>query len=155
MSFSFLVLIKTVDLPSSSMRTRLTDYFRRPGSSRSHQDNLDTSEEESMSEFVTTAPPPTECSICTEEFTPKLKPPPWITLTCLHQPSVCTPCLAQSIRSDLDNKIWSNIRCPEEGCDAVLIYEDVKRLADAVTFARYVILSPQNPRPHPFYLHKR
>lgn len=91
-------------------------------------------EEEPITSFIIPEGHPTECIICTEEFTSELPPPPWITLTCLHQPSVCTPCMQRSISSDLQNKLWNQIKCPE--CDSSLIYEDIQRLADAETFAR-------------------
>jgi len=76
------------------------------------------------------------CIICVEDFnTTTIRRPGWITLACLHEPSTCIDCLAKCIKSDLDSKIWNQIGCPE--CKAVLIYEDIKRLADDETFARY------------------
>lgn len=98
---------------------------------------LSNEEEEPLALFIIPEGHPTECIICTEEFTSELRPPPWITLTCLHQPSVCTSCMQRSISSDLQNKLWNQIKCPE--CDSLLIYEDIQRLADAETFTRYVL----------------
>ena len=84
----------------------------------------------------------TSCVVCTEEFSSTIQTPPWISLACLHQPSVCTGCLAQSIRHDLDNKVWDQIKCPE--CSITLIYEDIQRLADPEIFLRYETLSFRN-----------
>jgi hypothetical protein len=83
-------------------------------------------------------PLPTSCLICTEEFRGTVVPPAWITVACLHGPSVCTECLAECIKSDLENKIWNQIKCPE--CESLLIHEDIERLADPATFSRYVQL---------------
>jgi hypothetical protein len=83
-------------------------------------------------------PLPTSCLICTEEFRGTVVPPAWITVACLHDPSVCTKCLAECIKSDLENKIWNQIKCPE--CKSLLIHEDIERLADPATFSRYVQL---------------
>lgn len=82
---------------------------------------------------------PQGCIICTEDITPSVSPPAWITKECAHPPSICVPCLAKCIRTDLDSKIWNQIKCPE--CNIPLIYDDVKRLADPDTFARYEELS--------------
>src|SRR5436305_10262490 len=79
---------------------------------------------------------PTSCIICTEDFSATVRPPGWISLACLHEPSVCCDCLARCIKSDLENKIWNQIKCPE--CKTLLIYEDIKRLADQATFSRQV-----------------
>lgn len=86
--------------------------------------------------FNISEPPPTSCIICTEDFGGSIMPPGWISLACLHHPSVCCECLAKCIKSDLESKIWSQIKCPE--CKTLLIYEDIKRLADPETFSRYV-----------------
>jgi hypothetical protein len=83
-------------------------------------------------------PLPTSCLICTEEFGGAVVPPAWITVDCLHDPSVCTECLAKCIKSDLENKIWNQIKCPE--CKSLLIHDDIERLADPATFSRYVQL---------------
>ncbi|KAF4626044.1 hypothetical protein G7Y89_g12120 [Cudoniella acicularis] len=88
---------------------------------------------------VRSASSPTSCIICTEDFEGAVRPPGWISLACLHEPSVCTGCLAKCIKSDLESKIWNQIKCPE--CKALLIYEDIKRFADPESLARYEIMS--------------
>ncbi|KAG9233804.1 hypothetical protein BJ875DRAFT_377830 [Amylocarpus encephaloides] len=85
--------------------------------------------------FVSPENDPTSCIICTEDFSGEVRPPPWISLACLHEPSVCLGCLSKYIKHDLKNKIWNQLSCPE--CKALLIYEDIKRLADSETFAKY------------------
>lgn len=86
--------------------------------------------------FPPSSNPPTSCVVCMEDFTPRTRPPAWISLACMHEPAVCSTCIATSIKSDLDSKMWNKIQCPE--CGTLLIYDDVRRLADAITFARYV-----------------
>ena len=86
------------------------------------------------SKFTKSQVQPESCVVCTEEFSATVRPPAWISLGCLHEPSTCTSCISKSIRSDLDNKIWNQIKCPE--CDTLLIYEDVRRFADPETCLR-------------------
>ncbi|KFY84070.1 hypothetical protein V500_09649 [Pseudogymnoascus sp. VKM F-4518 (FW-2643)] len=42
-------------------------------------------------------------------------------------------------RNDLESKIWNQIMCPK--CRTLLIYKDIKRLADLETFARYEVMT--------------
>lgn len=86
--------------------------------------------------LVTPKTGPTSCIICTDDFSATFKPPGWISVSCLHEPSVCCECLARWIKSDLEGKIWNQITCPE--CKTLLVYEDIQRLADPETFAKYV-----------------
>lgn len=88
-----------------------------------------------------------QCIVCAEDFTSRTRPPAWITLACEHKPTVCTKCIATSIKTDLEDKMWDKIRCPE--CGVFLIYDDIRRLADFQTFERYVLNSslPQLLRP--------
>jgi hypothetical protein len=78
---------------------------------------------------------PKSCIICTDDFSATLKPPGRITISCTHEPSVCCGCMALCIKSDLESKIWNQITCPE--CKTLLVYEDIRRLADPETFAKY------------------
>lgn len=78
---------------------------------------------------------PRSCIICTDDFSAWLKPPSWITISCAHEPSVCCGCMAKCIKTDLESKIWNQIKCPE--CKTLLVYEDIQRLADPETFAKY------------------
>lgn len=90
--------------------------------------------------------PPTagssSCIICTEDFSSIIRRPKYISLACLHESSICSDCLCKSIKSDLDHKVWNQIKCPE--CQTLLIYEDIKRHADPETFSRYVLCNPSN-----------
>lgn len=75
-----------------------------------------------------------ECVICaetksTDEF-------PWspISASCNHPPSSCLDCVEMSIKTDLNTKIWTEIRCPE--CSAALDYLGIQQYADEETFSR-------------------
>ncbi|EEA19945.1 RING finger protein, putative [Talaromyces marneffei ATCC 18224] len=81
----------------------------------------------------------TSCNICVEDFSNTVTRPAWISIACAHEPSVCNICISKSIKSDLETRIWDQIRCPE--CQTLLIYDDIKRLADPETFERYERLS--------------
>jgi hypothetical protein len=83
-------------------------------------------------------PPVTTCDVCFEDFSSETQPPEWITLACVHKPTICSGCLAAYIESELNSKVADQIYCPESNCGAVLDHEDIKRLAaDPETFARY------------------
>ncbi len=61
--------------------------------------------------------------------------PSWsITKSCQHPPTTCLECVAVSIQSDLDNKLWNDIGCPE--CGERLEYDDVHKYADIPTRER-------------------
>ena len=77
----------------------------------------------------------TECTICFGNITPANRPQRRITATCEHEPDICRPCLAQSIASQIESKVWNNIDCPS--CRARLTYEDIKDFADSSVFGRY------------------
>jgi flagellar biosynthesis GTPase FlhF len=80
-----------------------------------------------------------ECTVCTDTKSVTEFPGAAITKTCTHPPTTCLDCIATSIRSDLNNKLWNEIRCPE--CRETLQYDDVQRYADAETRERYQTLS--------------
>ncbi|KUJ11963.1 uncharacterized protein LY89DRAFT_653517 [Mollisia scopiformis] len=82
---------------------------------------------------------PTSCIICIEDLTPTLSPPPFITPSCTHQPSLCTSCLSKCITTGLTTKPWNQLTCPE--CPVPLTYPDIRRHATPSTFARYEELS--------------
>lgn len=75
------------------------------------------------------------CIVCTEEFSGTTIPPKWISQNCVHPPTVCSDCLVKCIKSDLDTKVWNQIKCPE--CGILLIYDDIRQLADRETFLRW------------------
>lgn len=80
-----------------------------------------------------------ECIVCTDSKPVAEFPGAAITKTCAHPPTTCLDCVAVSIRSDLDTRLWNEIRCPE--CRETLQYDDVQRYADAETRERYQTLS--------------
>ncbi|KAM7203977.1 hypothetical protein V8F33_001948 [Rhypophila sp. PSN 637] len=83
-----------------------------------------------------------ECIVCTDELPVSSFPSASVTNQCTHAPSTCLSCLATSIRTDLNSKLWSEIRCPE--CRATLSYDDVERFADKETNKRYQYLSARS-----------
>ncbi|GAB1312760.1 RBR-type E3 ubiquitin transferase [Madurella fahalii] len=80
-----------------------------------------------------------ECIICTDTKPVSEFPAAAITKTCDHAPTTCLVCIATSIRTDLNNRLWNEIKCPE--CRETLQYDDVQRFADAETKERYQTLS--------------
>lgn len=56
---------------------------------------------------------PTSCTVCAENFSLTVRPSSRISAGCQHQLSVCTICVERSIASDLENKTWNSIKCPE------------------------------------------
>ncbi|KAL2130856.1 hypothetical protein VTI74DRAFT_5846 [Chaetomium olivicolor] len=80
-----------------------------------------------------------ECIVCTDTKPVSSFPSAAITKTCTHEPTTCLVCVAACIRSDLANRLWNEIRCPE--CRATLEYDDVQRFADDETKERYQTLS--------------
>ncbi|OIW27611.1 hypothetical protein CONLIGDRAFT_441211 [Coniochaeta ligniaria NRRL 30616] len=81
----------------------------------------------------------TECTVCTDSKPVAQFPGATLTKTCTHPPTTCLDCVAASIRSDLNNRLWNEIRCPE--CRETLQYDDVQRYADPETRERYQTLS--------------
>ncbi|KAK0705550.1 hypothetical protein B0H67DRAFT_558130 [Lasiosphaeris hirsuta] len=62
-----------------------------------------------------------------------------VTKSCNHAPKTCLDCVAMSIRTDLNTKLWNEIKCPE--CGVFLAYEDVQQFADEETKERYQVLT--------------
>ncbi|KAE9568352.1 hypothetical protein CGMCC3_g15515 [Colletotrichum fructicola] len=80
-----------------------------------------------------------ECPICAEIREASDFPILSVTSMCTHPPEACLECLQMSIRSDLNSKLWTEIRCPE--CRELLEYVDIQKYADEETFARYEALA--------------
>jgi hypothetical protein len=78
-----------------------------------------------------------DCLICADTKEEILFPRFSPTASCTHSPNTCLECLERSIRSDLNGKIWTDIRCPE--CRQLLDYTDIQRYADEETFKRYLL----------------
>lgn len=78
-----------------------------------------------------------ECVVCTDNKPPEAFPRFSVTASCTHSPSTCLECVQLSIESDLNSKLWTEIRCPE--CRELLEYADIQRYANEQTFMRYVL----------------
>jgi hypothetical protein len=75
-----------------------------------------------------------ECVICTDTKPVSDFPTAGITKACTHEPTTCLVCVATSIQTDLSNRLWNEIKCPE--CRELLEYDDVQRFADDETKER-------------------
>ena len=75
-----------------------------------------------------------ECIICTDTKPVADFPTVAITKACTHEPTTCVVCVATSIRTDLNSRLWNEIKCPE--CRETLEYDDVQRFADDETKER-------------------
>ncbi|KAK7422126.1 hypothetical protein QQX98_001869 [Neonectria punicea] len=80
-----------------------------------------------------------ECVVCTDNKSVELFPRFSITGSCGHPPNTCLECVQLSIESDLNSKLWTEIRCPE--CRELLEYADIQRYANKQTFMRYETLA--------------
>ncbi|KAK0634381.1 hypothetical protein B0T17DRAFT_481281 [Bombardia bombarda] len=80
-----------------------------------------------------------ECIICADSKDVGMFPGAAVTNTCDHPPSTCLDCIAISIKSDIESKLWNEIKCPE--CGTYLQYDDVQRFANSETKERYQNLS--------------
>lgn len=80
---------------------------------------------------VCTAP---TCVVCFEALNTATTPIRRIASSCDHEPLMCTACLAQSITSQLESRIWNQIGCPM--CNVGLSYEDVQVFASKAAFER-------------------
>ena len=74
------------------------------------------------------------CIVCFETLNPQTIPERRITSSCSHEPDVCRPCLATSIATQLNSKVWDHIDCPT--CGQRLGFQDVKAFADHEVFGR-------------------
>ena len=77
---------------------------------------------------------PKDCVVCFETLNPQTIPQRRITSSCSHEPDICTSCLAMSIATQLDSKVWDHIDCPS--CGQRLDFQDVKAFADHEVFGR-------------------
>lgn len=75
-----------------------------------------------------------ECIVCTDTKPVSEFPTVGITKACNHEPATCLACVATSIRTDLNTRLWNEIKCPE--CRETLEYDDVQRFADEETKER-------------------
>ncbi|KAM5351868.1 hypothetical protein ACJ41O_004591 [Fusarium nematophilum] len=80
-----------------------------------------------------------ECLVCADTKPVGAFPRFSITSACTHAPGTCLDCVQLSIESDLNSKLWTEIRCPE--CRELLEYADIQRFANSQTFTRYETLA--------------
>ncbi|KAH6966264.1 hypothetical protein EDB82DRAFT_515332 [Fusarium venenatum] len=76
-----------------------------------------------------------DCVVCADTKHVDAFPRFSIAATCTHPPSTCLDCIQLSIESDLNSKLWTEIRCPE--CRELLEYADIQRYANKQTFTKY------------------
>lgn len=74
------------------------------------------------------------CIACFDVLTFATTPRRRITSFCAHEPLICTACLAQSITSQSEVKIWNQVECPT--CNTRLSYRDVQVFATEPVFRR-------------------
>lgn len=84
---------------------------------------------------------PRDCIVCFENLSPQNTPERNVTSSCNHEPDVCRSCLAASISTQFNSKVWDQIDCPT--CGQRLEFQDVKAFADSVVFGRYDNVSLQ------------
>ncbi|KAG8693963.1 hypothetical protein FRC08_008790 [Ceratobasidium sp. 394] len=65
----------------------------------------------------------TRCCVCLEDIVAFSNSPP--TRRCTHNPTVCTQCLVEHIRSAVVGSGRVEIRCPAAGCTVQLTYDEV------------------------------
>ena len=75
-----------------------------------------------------------ECVVCYDTLTTRTVPQRRITTACNHEPDVCRSCLAMSISTQFNSKVWDQISCPS--CRQRLDFQDVKDFADLDVFER-------------------
>ena len=75
-----------------------------------------------------------DCVVCFESLGPQNTPKRRITSACNHEPDICRNCLATSISTQFNSRIWDQIDCPT--CGQRLEFQDVKIFADSVIFGR-------------------
>ena len=77
-----------------------------------------------------------ECLICYDPFDPVKTLVRQPTLSCVHEVNICRPCLAASISSQLETKLWTHVGCPTPACEELLEYGDVQKFAEPHIFSR-------------------
>ena len=75
-----------------------------------------------------------DCVVCYETLNAQTVPQRRITSACNHEPDVCRSCLATSISTQFNSKVWDRISCPS--CSQRLDFQDVKAFADPDVFTR-------------------
>lgn len=95
-------------------------------------------EEEAEVRRANAAPRTRECVVC-GEATPIPDFPSL--MNCAHEPQVCGDCYKTWISTQLDNKSWKEIGCPDSGCKELLGHADVQRYAAPEVYLKFDALS--------------
>lgn len=74
------------------------------------------------------------CSVCSYQLTAGNRPDGKLTTNCNHCNDICLICVARSLQSQVDSKMWNQLSCPV--CDVQLDHGDVRKYATADVFAR-------------------
>ncbi|KAI1043380.1 hypothetical protein LB505_002199 [Fusarium chuoi] len=75
-----------------------------------------------------------ECIACSDMKAPDSFPD-FVTSKCTHTPSICLDCMVRSIQVAIKSEYWNEISCDE--CKERLEHNDIQRLADEQTIAKY------------------
>ena len=76
-----------------------------------------------------------DCVVCFETLNRGTVPSRRITNSCDHAPNVCLACVATSITTQLESKVWNHIDCPS--CAHRLRYEDIQAFGTPTAYKRY------------------
>ena len=75
-----------------------------------------------------------DCVVCYGTLNERTVPHRRITSACNHEPDVCRSCLATSISTQFNSKVWDQISCPS--CSQRLGFQDVRAFAEPDVFTR-------------------
>jgi hypothetical protein len=77
----------------------------------------------------------TECAVWMESLGLDSFPKHKTTPLCNHSPITCSSCLRQSIESEISDRPWDQIQCPD--CPELLPFDSVKAIVSPEAFERY------------------
>ena len=78
--------------------------------------------------------PGLQCPICTEQESLFNFPQRRITSTCTHRPNICLQCVSQSVKVQMETKMWDQLACPL--CPELLTFADMQAWASSDDFER-------------------
>lgn len=81
-----------------------------------------------------------ECSVCWSTLDASNRPQQRTTSSCQREVDICRRCIATSIDTQFNHKVWDQIGCPS--CNEPLDYHDMQHFADKETFERYGTVIP-------------
>ena len=85
-----------------------------------------------------------DCIVCYEALNARTVLQRRITPACNHEPDVCRSCLAMSISTQFNSKVWDQISCPS--CIQRLGFQDMKAFVGSDLFTRFGPLQSWNSR---------